>query len=246
MKTAIALRHINFEDAGTLDTALSDHGYEIKYIDPTLGELTDLDLQQAHLLIVLGGPIGAYDEQTYPFLEDELTVVRQWLHTQRPILGICLGAQLIARALGANVYPLGIKEIGFAPLTLTSAGKHSPLAALDGIPVLHWHGDQFDIPDGGIHLASTPVGANQAFSIGSHVLGLQFHLEVDVHKLERWLIGHAIELAQTNIDPRTLRADATRYGNHLTIAARLVLANWLHNLEERYTNSSAATTGVLA
>lgn len=230
MKTAIALRHVHFEDIGTLNTVLSEHGYEVKYLDPALGELGNLDIQHGDLLIVLGGPIGVHDEPNYPFLKREIAVVRQWLHAGKPILGICLGAQLIARALGAEVYPLGVKEIGFSPLALTSAGQISPLAALENIPVLHWHGDQFDIPDGGVHLASTAIGANQAFSVGSNVLGLQFHLEADAKKFERWLVGHASELAKANIDPNTLRSDGARFGERLTAAAHSVIAKWLRDL----------------
>ncbi|PCF95642.1 glutamine amidotransferase [Vreelandella nigrificans] len=229
MKTAIALRHLHFEGVGTLDTVLSDQGYALHYLDPAIDDIDGI--QDADLLIVLGGPIGAYDEQIYPFLKDELAVVRQRLDAGKPLLGICLGAQLIARALGAKVYPLGVKEIGFSPVTLTTDGQESVLAALGEAPVLHWHGDQFDIPTGGVHLASTPIGANQAFSLGSNVLGLQFHLEADVSKLEQWLIGHANELSQADIAPCKLREDAERLGERLTIAARTVLVEWLNNLE---------------
>ncbi|ALI01491.1 glutamine amidotransferase [Pseudomonas sp. FW306-02-F02-AA] len=232
MKTAIALRHIHFEDVGTLDAVIAEQGYELRYLDPTLDALDSAQVQQAHLLIVLGGPIGAYDEQLYPFLQDELALVRQRLQSGKPMLGICLGAQLIARALGAKVYPLGVKEIGFSPLTLTPAGQDSLLAKLEDTPVLHWHGDQFDIPEGGVHLASTAVGAHQAFAVGRNVLGLQFHLEADVRKLEQWLVGHASELAQAGIDPCALRAAAAACGDRLTRAARAVLSDWLNNLDD--------------
>lgn len=231
MKKAIALRHVHFEDLGTLEAVLTDHGYEIQYIDPALGELDNSYIQHADLLIVLGGPIGAYDERIYPFLEGELTVVNHWLQAQKPILGICLGAQLIARASGANVYSMGVKEIGFTPLTLTPAGKISPLAALEGVPVLHWHGDQFNIPENGIHLASTSIGLNQAFSIGTQVLGLQFHLEVDTHRIEQWLVGHASELAQADLSLQAIRTDAARFGATLAVAARSVVAEWLSHLQ---------------
>jgi len=230
MKTAIALRHIHFEDVGTLDTVLAEQGYQLKYIDPTIDHLDDITIQQADLLIVLGGPVGAYDEQVYPFLVGEMNIVRQRLDSGKPLFGICLGAQLIARALNAKVYPLGVKEIGFAPLTLTAAGEESVLSALSNTPVLHWHGDQFDIPGNATHLASTSVGANQAFSIGRNVLGLQFHLEADVKKIEQWLVGHAIELAHAGINPCPLRAEAAALGERLTLAARTVFSTWLNQL----------------
>ncbi|HUE91070.1 glutamine amidotransferase [Pseudomonas sp.] len=232
MKTAIALRHIHFEDVGTLDTVLVEQGYELRYLAPSLDTLDSPQVQQAHLLIVLGGPIGAYDEQLYPFLQNELALVRQRLQSGKPMLGICLGAQLIARALGAKVYPLGVKEIGFSPLTLTPAGQDSALAKLEGTPVLHWHGDQFDIPEGGVHLASTAIGTHQAFAVGRNVLGLQFHLEADIRKLEQWLVGHASELAHASIDPCSLRSAAVTVGDRLTHGARAVLSDWLNNLDE--------------
>ncbi len=232
MKKVIALRHIHFEDLGTLEPVLIEQGYAIQYVDPSIESLRHLSDKDADLLIVLGGPIGAYDEKIYPFLGGELELIQRWLLSGKPLLGICLGAQLIARALGANVYPLGVKEIGFSPLTLTDAGRQSALAAVDGIPVLHWHGDQFDIPDGALHLASTPVGANQAFSFGTQVLGLQFHLEADTSKLERWLVGHANELGQADIDPQALRIEAARIGKQLHAASRLVLENWLSQLTQ--------------
>jgi GMP synthase (glutamine-hydrolysing) len=233
MKTAIALRHVHFEDVGTLDAVLSEHGYALRYLDPALDEFDEFDdeARRADLLIVLGGPIGAHDEHIYPFLEGELAVVRERLRAGLPLMGVCLGAQLIARALGAGVHAMGVKEIGFSPLVLTAEGRASALAVLDDTPVLHWHGDQFDIPAGALRLAGTPICANQAFSVGRNVLGLQFHLEADVHKLERWLLGHACELGQAGVDPRVLRAEAGRLGERLSVAARSVFTAWLRGLD---------------
>jgi len=233
MKTAIALRHLDFEDAGTFAAILGESGYQLQYLDPTIDGMDHAVMQRADLLMVLGGPVSVDDGQRYPFLEQELSIVRERLDTGNPLLGICLGAQLIARAMGTRVEPLGIKEIGFSPLTLTDAGKHSVLSVLGETPVLHWHGDQFDIPADAIYLASTSVCPHQAFSIGHNVLGLQCHLEADVRNIEHWLIGHANELAHAGIDPRTLRKDAAASGERLTRAASAVFAAWLNQLEQK-------------
>ncbi|UPT36779.1 glutamine amidotransferase [Pseudomonas amygdali] len=231
MKTAIAIRHLHFENLGTLGPLLKARGYTVDYVEAPTADLTALDASRADLMIVLGGPIGAFDDAAYPFVVDELALVRQRLDSQRPLLGICLGAQLVARALGAQVGPMGAKEIGFAPLKLTLEGKDSCLAALNGVPVLHWHGDQFEIPSGAVRLAGTPACPDQAFVYGRHVLGLQCHLEADPHDIERWLVGHASELAQAGIDPRTLRIQARSLQERLPSAARAVFDHWLDEID---------------
>ncbi len=230
MKKAVALRHISFEDLGTLEPLLRERNYEVHFIEAAVEDLKSVDALEADLLIVLGGPIGAFDEGTYPFLKHELDLVAHRLDHRRPLLGICLGAQLIARALGAKVYPMGVKEIGFDPIELTQEGEESSLIYLKNIPILHWHGDQFDIPPGASRLASTPIGRNQAFSFGPQVLGLQFHVEVDVWKFEHWLVGHASELNSAGIDPRRLRGDAAALQERLALASRAMFSAWLDGL----------------
>lgn len=232
MKIATALRHVHFEDLGSFEAPLLRAGYRLQYIDAGVDDLRALDTGATDILFVLGAPVGVYEEDIYPFLADERALLQARLAKGRPTFGICLGAQLIAAALGARVYPSGGKEIGFAPVALTPAGCKSPLRHLDGVKVLHWHGDTFDLPEGATHLAATGLCPHQAFALGANVLGVQFHIEADPAKIERWLIGHACELAGAKIDPRALRADAVRYGPGLKNAAEKMFAEWLAGLGE--------------
>jgi GMP synthase (glutamine-hydrolysing) len=231
LKTAVVIRHIHFEDLGAFAPILAMHGYFIRYIDIGTHSLGALDPLEPGLLVVLGGPVGVYETSAYPVLEEEIQILDARLKANRPTLGICLGAQLIATTLGARVTPTGIKEIGFSELSLTEPGRKGPLRHLEGVPVLHWHGDAFEIPEGASHLAATNLCATQAFAAGPNILGLQFHPEVDATKgIEPWLIGHASELASAGIDIHTLREQAVRYGPRLKDAAGQMLDQWLEEL----------------
>lgn len=232
MKTAIAIRHVYFEDLGTLEPLLEQRGYKIHYCDAGVKPLNTPEIENADLLVVLGAPIGAFDDAIYPFLTQELKSIELRLNARRPLLGICLGAQLMARVLGVSVASMGRKEIGFSPISLTDAGRASVLGALPTeTAVLHWHGDQFAIPNGAKSLAETNICPHQAFSFGDYALALQFHLEADVERIEPWLIGHAAELSQAGIDPRTLRAQAKTHGAKLKVAADSVFNLWLDQTE---------------
>ncbi|AXE29115.1 glutamine amidotransferase [Chromobacterium phragmitis] len=228
MKTAIAVRHVAFEDLGSLHRQLEMRGYRIEYREAGVDRLDSPALEQVDLLVVLGGPIGAGDEALYPFLAQELLLLKHRLQQRRPTLGICLGAQLMARALGARVAPMAAKEIGYAPLRLNDFGRQSALAPLDGAAVLHWHGDQFAIPKGAQCLAGSDRCPHQAFAVDHYALGLQFHLEAEPSQLERWLIGHSGELAAAGIDPRALREQNRRHGEALQALAAQVFTRWLN------------------
>jgi GMP synthase (glutamine-hydrolysing) len=135
----------------------------------------------------------------------------------------------MAAALGGEVYASGIKEIGWAPLTLTAAGQDSPLRFLSGqlADVLHWHGDTFTLPAGAVHLASTALCKNQAFAYGPRALGLQFHPEAQGGQIEHWLVGHACEIAGAKADVAALRRGAQRHGAALQEQARRFFSAWL-------------------
>jgi GMP synthase (glutamine-hydrolysing) len=233
MKTVLAIRHVAFEDLDSFAPALIERGYAIRYAEAGYDDLTVLDPLADDLLVVLGGPIGVYEDAAYPFIHDELRLLRTRLAVGRPTLGLCLGCQMIAQALGAQVYPGGHKEIGWKPLTLTEAGQNSPLAAFaDQTLVLHWHGDTFDLPAGATLLASSDLYSHQAFSWGRCTLALQFHIETTARGLERWFIGHAGEIAATpGLSVPTLRADTARHVASAEVKGRQCLAAWLDQVE---------------
>ena len=230
-KSALVVRHLAFEDLGHFAPVLADKGYSISYFDVGLDAFDAAEFAAAGLLIVLGGPIGVYEEDKYPFLTQEIELIRARLAAKRPTLGICLGAQLMARALGARVYPGPAKEIGFSPLTLTDAGRASCLSVFEGKPVLHWHGDTFDLPAGATLLASTEICTQQAFSLGRNAIGFQFHPEAGAVGFERWLIGHTCELAAAGKSIPALRADYERLAPQLATPAEACLRRWLSQLE---------------
>ncbi|WP_088142901.1 glutamine amidotransferase [Achromobacter xylosoxidans] len=228
--SALAIRHVPFEDLGILAPVLAERGYSVRYLEAGVDAIDTAALGNADLVVILGGPIGVYETGRYPFLAQELRAIAHRLRQDKPTLGICLGAQLMAAALGADVVSTGRAEIGYAPLTLTPQGQDSVLNAVASVPVLHWHGDQFAIPEGASRLAETPGFPNQAFALGSRILGLQFHLEADSAQIERWLIGHACELSLRQIDPAAIREDALRYGPQLERCARNAMERWLDQI----------------
>ncbi|NJN47203.1 MAG: glutamine amidotransferase [Candidatus Competibacteraceae bacterium] len=233
MKTVVAIRHVAFEDVGSFAEPLRQRDYEVRYLEAGLDDMTAIDPLQPELLIVLGGPIGVNDQAEYPFLSDELRLLEHRLQHHRPTLGICLGSQLMAHALGAVVYPATQKELGWAPIELTEAGQDSCLRHLDSslTPVLHWHGDTFDLPEGAQRLASTAICPNQAFSWGRAALALQFHPEVTPSGLERWFIGHTLEIHTTpGVSVDRLRQDTARYGASLQRQGIQLINDWLDNV----------------
>jgi GMP synthase (glutamine-hydrolysing) len=230
LKTCTVIRHVAFEDLGSFEPAVIQAGYEVHYVDVGLDDLDGIAPKASDLLVVLGGPIGVYERDRYPFLTTELGLIRARLQASRPTMGICLGAQLMANALGSKVYPGPQKEIGFAPISLTPDGRGSCLSAFEDIPLLHWHGDTFDLPAGAVRLASTKACLNQAFTLGREIIGFQFHPEAGARGFERWLIGHAAQLAAAGVDVCSLRE------THFSLAAELqrrsndCIRRWLSDL----------------
>ena len=231
-RTALVITHVSFEDLGSFEAVLVESGFELDYVKAGTDIMSDSEVVGADLLIVMGGPISANDVDDYPFLQQEIDLLRMRMSLNKPTLGICLGAQLIARAAGATVYPGDQKEIGWFPLTLTDAGAVSTLRCLGGEEkiVLHWHGETFDLPQEAELLASSELYTNQAFSIGN-TLALQFHPEVTAKGLEQWFIGHTGEISQTDgISVNQLREDTKRYAAGLKSRAQTLMRDWLRQV----------------
>ncbi|MES9852164.1 MAG: glutamine amidotransferase [Candidatus Thiodiazotropha sp. L084R] len=232
--TSVAvIRHLAFENLGLFAEVLRARGYNVKTYDAGIDDLA-APIQSSDLVIVLGGPIGVYEQDRYPFLALEKEALSLRISLDRPTLGICLGAQLIAAAAGAKVYSGKIKEIGWGKLKITEAGMNSCLATLLEIPVLHWHGDTFNLPDGATLLAGNEHYPHQAFSLGTNILGLQFHPEVDISHIEQWLIGHCFEMNAAGIDPVALRHRSHVIQELVEPAARRLLETWLGQLSEQH------------
>ena len=226
--TIYAIQHLAFEDLGSFEDVCYQLGYRVRYFEAGVDDLRKA-LEHEGLTIILGGPIGVYETENYPFLQQEIDLLKVRLGKNLPTLGICLGAQLIAHALGARVYAGPVKEIGWSTLTIHPTDNNL-LAPLADQPVLHWHGDTFDLPERATLLASSEYYPNQGFSVGPKILALQFHLEVLSNGLEKWLIGHTSELAQAKINIPALRQENTTHAPQLEIVASEIFSQWLQAL----------------
>ena len=226
--TVYAIQHLAFEDLGAWEDVFYQLGLRVRYFEAGIDDLRKA-YEHPGLTVILGGPIGVYQTEEFPFLQQEIDLLKVRLDKNLPTLGICLGAQLIAHALGAKVYAGQSKEIGWSKLSLASI-ENNPLQNLENTAVLHWHGDTFDLPEQAELLASTELYSNQAFRIGTHILALQFHPEVASDSLEKWLIGHSCELSQAKIDIPALRAANHQCAPVLETASKSVLEQYLTQL----------------
>lgn len=226
MAKLLVLQHVAHEILGTLNPLLKNHGFRIRYVN--FGRHPDLKptLDGYHGLVILGGPMSVRDTEAYPHLRTEVALIEQALEREMPMLGICLGAQLIAQTLGAEVRQNRYKEIGWYDVAPTDEGREDPMFAhFRGVErIFQWHGDTFDIPRGARHLATSAACANQAYRYGERVYGLQFHLEVDEAMIDRWLRvpvnREEISMLQEEVDP-----DDIRFETHQRISRSMQLSD---------------------
>ncbi|WP_315760064.1 glutamine amidotransferase [Sphingomonas sp. Y38-1Y] len=230
MKRALVIRHTPYEGIAGFRQPVEAAGYEIDRVDVTAPEFAATDFLSPDLVVLMGGPMGVYERDAHPWIEPEIAALAERLDRNLPVLGVCLGAQMIAAALGSPVYPGPVKEVGFAPIELNEAGRASPVRHLAGVPVLHWHGDTFDLPEGAELLASTTHYAHQAYRRGRELLALQCHPEMgEDERFAEW-IEDVDYLALAGTDPNAMRAAHDANGPRAVAAGRRVVAEWLTGL----------------
>jgi GMP synthase (glutamine-hydrolysing) len=217
MPKLLVFQHVAYEILGTLDPLLRDAGFRIRYVNFGRDPHARPSLDGYQGIVVLGGPMNVDEVDKHPHLATEVELIEAALQRNIPMLGICLGAQLIAKALGAPVRRNQVKEIGWYDLSPTGHAKSDPVLGHLGETerIFQWHGDTFDLPAGAVHLASSPSCRNQAFRYGANVYGFQFHLEVDEPLIKRWLQVpvHVRELETVRgwIDPAVIEQETPRY-----------------------------------
>ena len=228
-KTALIIRHVPYEGVAGYRAPIEAAGYAVDRIDVADPAFSSIDLRDPDLLIMMGGPMGVYEQDAHPWIPCQLRRLAQRLEADRPTLGVCFGAQMVAAALGADVYQGPFKEIGFSPVTVHAAG--GPLRHIVDVPVLHWHGDTFTLPDHVELLASSAVYPHQAFRRGPNILALQFHAEMGLDpRFDAWIEQGQEALALAGIDEPTLREAHDRLGPGAVAAGQKLIAEWLEGL----------------
>jgi GMP synthase-like glutamine amidotransferase len=204
-RTWAVLQHVSFEGPGLIATIAAERGVQMSicrlYDEDPLPRMDELDG-----LVVMGGPMSVHDTAQHPYLAEEARLIVSSIDQQIPVLGICLGAQLIAHALGASVYPGRDQEIGTGTVTLTREGRSDPVVGASDQPelsVVHWHGETFDLPGGATLLAESDSYPHQAFRVGKRVYGFQFHLEVDRALATAWAehLPDGVEITDADLTP---------------------------------------------
>lgn len=217
MRKILVCQHVPYEILGTLNPLLKEAGFRIRYINFGRDSSATPSVDGYYGLIILGGPMCVDQTKDHPFLSHEIKMIQEAFYHNIPVLGICLGAQLIAKTLGAKVGPNKEKEIGWYDVSLTAAGKRDKLLHPIGETekIFQWHGDAFEIPKDAVHLASTTTCETQAFRFGDKVYAFQFHLEVDEAMILRWLkVPHHLKELETlrgKIDPELIRQETPFY-----------------------------------
>lgn len=233
VKSALIIRHVPYEGVAGFRAPIEAAGYAVDRIDVSDPGFSSVDLNEPDLLIMMGGPMGVYEKDRHPWIACQLRRLARRLDANRPTLGVCFGAQMMAAALGARVYAGPVKEVGFHPVRMSETGLRSPLRHLDHVPVLHWHGDTFELPEDVELLASSHLYDHQAFRRGPNILALQFHAEMgEDPRFDAWIEQSPEAVVEAGGDVAGLRALHDRHGPSAVAAGRRMIAEWLAGLAE--------------
>jgi GMP synthase (glutamine-hydrolysing) len=233
----LVFQHVPYEPLGTLDALLKAAGFRIRYVNFGRDACLRPSLERYAALIVLGGPMNCEQIARYPNLLAETDIIREAVRQDMSVLGICLGAQLLAKALGGTVTRNPIREIGWYDVEMTEAGAADPVLSTFASRqrVFQWHEDGIGLPSGADHLATSPASNIQAFRFGEHAYGFQFHLEVDRPLIERWLTvpenqGVLAEEGE-RIDPATIRSQTSANIDALQLLGRQTFSRWIERFD---------------
>ncbi|MBO9498071.1 MAG: glutamine amidotransferase [Novosphingobium sp.] len=227
---ALIIRHVPAEGLAGYREPIEAAGYAVDRVDVADPAFSTLDLTEPDLLVMMGGPMGVYEQERYPWIACQLKRLERRLAAGRPTLGVCLGAQMIAQALGGEVFRGPVKEIGFHPVALRAVADN-PLRPVEGVPVLHWHGDTFTLPPDVELLASSALYEHQAFRRGNTILALQFHAEMGLDpRFEEWLGRWGDHVNDAGQDADDLRALHGVLGPPAVSAGQAMVADWLAGL----------------
>jgi GMP synthase (glutamine-hydrolysing) len=233
MEEVLVFQHDPFEDLGFFGEVLDKQGADYRVLRLFDGEMPAEEWEQIKALIILGGPMSVDEEDAFPFLRWEKRIIRAAIDEAVPMLGICLGAQLIAAELGAPVFHGSVKEIGWSPISITPHGQVDSLLGYlpENATVFQWHGDGFDLPPGAIKLASSPHYGTQAFRLGKTIYGLQFHLEVTPPMILRWIEERSKDLALAPyVLPDKIMADTQSYAPTLKYYGQRFLTEFVRRV----------------
>jgi GMP synthase (glutamine-hydrolysing) len=235
MPKIFVVQHIECETLGAIADALDGAGISYQYIRPFAGDPAPRDMGDASGLIIMGGPMGVYERDSHPFLTAEMRLIEQALAEQKPILGVCLGSQLLAATLGAAVTRGERKEIGWHPVRLKVASGSDPLWAGVESPftALHWHGDIFALPHGAVSLASSALTEHQAFRYGENAYGFLFHMEATRAIIEEMVRNFAGELGEAAVDGGEILTRSADYLTRLHAIGNLVFQRWASLVQKR-------------
>jgi len=229
-KSALIIRHVPYEGVAGFRAPIEAAGYAVDRVDVADPAFSSFDLREPDLLIMMGGPMGVYERDEHPWISCQLRRLAQRIEANHPTIGVCFGAQMIAAAMGAEVFAGPHKEVGFHPVAIHA--PDSPLRHLAEIPLLHWHGDTFTLPDDVELLASSPLYPHQAFRRGANVLALQFHAEMGCDpRFEAWIAQGEAMIAAAGTTPARLRDDHAAHGLAAVAAGQRMMAEWLMGLE---------------